>query len=252
MPAAEVSPATTCEVARTARLMRVDAGELAYLLRFDASEIRSLRLAVQARIRADNAHRFKRLATLSGLLPRRLVASLAQRSMSPRLAAGVVQALPPDHAADVAGRMGPAYLAKTCEYLPADVATPIVTHLSDEKLLHVCDVLVAQTACPAMAEMIESLSDAQLLMFMERIDAPAMLLDISAVVTAAGQLERVATLVPDELLSRIIRHAVDSASHWDLAVGLLALLPASERKRLLAVVGAAGGPPENQPGSDTR
>ena len=224
-----------------ARLMRVDPGELAYLARFEASEIRSLRLAVQARIRADNAHRFKRLATLSGLLPRKMVASLAQRSMSPRLAAGVVEALPPDHAADVAGRMEPAYLAKTCEYLPADVATPIVTHLSDEKLLAVCDVMVEQRAQPAMAEMIEALSDAQLVTFMTRIDDPATLLDISAVVTADGQLERVATLVPDELLSRIVRHAVDTAAHWDLALGLLALLPTSERKRLLAVVAASDG-----------
>lgn len=240
----DVPPATTCEVSRTARLMRVDADELAYLLRFDASEIRSLRIAVQARIRTDNAHRFKRLARLSGLLPRKVVASLAQRSMSPRLAAGVVEALPPDHAADVAARMAPAYLAKTCEYLPAQVATPIVAHLSDEMLLAVCDVMVEQDARAAMAEMIESLSDEQLITFMEHIDDPATLLDISAVVTADGQLERVATLVPDDVLSRIIRHAVDSVAHWDLALGLLALLPASERKRLLAVVAAAGGPPE--------
>ena len=239
----DVSPATMCEVARTARLMRVETGELAYLLRFDASEIRSLRLAVHARIRADNAHRFQRLAKLSGLLPRKVVASLAQRSMSPRLAAGIVEALPPEHAADVAGYMEPAYLAKTCEFLPADVATPIVAHLSDGQLLAVCDVLLEREARSAMAEMVETLSNEQLVMFMERIDAPSTLLDISAVVTADGQLERVATLVPDDLLSRIVRHAVDSPLHWDLALGLLALLPASERKRLLAAVAASGGPP---------
>ncbi|UYM06851.1 hypothetical protein [Solicola gregarius] len=240
----DVLPATTVEVARTARLMRVDADALEYLARFDASEIRSLRLAVHTRIRADNAHRFKRLAMLGGLLPRKMTAVLAQRSMSPRLAAGVVEALPPEQAADVAGRMAPAYLAKTCEYLPAGVATPIVVHLSDEKLLAVCDVMVEQEARSAMAEMIESLSDEQLVTFMERIDDPGTLLDISAVVTADGQLERVATLVPDDLLSRIIRHAVDSVAHWDLALALLALLPASERKRLLAVVAASGRPPE--------
>lgn len=239
-----VSPAAACEVGRIAALTRVDATELDYLRRFDATEIRSLRLAVHGRIRADNAHRFKRLATLSGVLPRKLVATLAQRSMSPRLAAGVVEALPPGHAADVAGRMRPAYLAKTCEYLPPDVATPVVAQLSDETLVAVCDVLVEQSACPAMAEMIESLTDDQLCTFMEHIDDPGMLLDISAAVTADGQLERVATLVPDELLSRIIRHAVDSVTHWDLALELLALLPASERKRLLAVVAASDGPPD--------
>lgn len=237
----DVPAATRCEVARAARLMRVESDELAYLQRFDANEVRAVRLAVHARIRADNAHRFQRLAKLSGLLPRSVVASLAQRSMSPRLAAGVVEALPTDHAVDVAARMEPAYLAKTCEYLPADVASPIVAHLSDEKLLTVCDVMVEQRSQPAMAEMIESLSDEQLVTFMERIDDPGMLLDISAVVTADGQLERVATLVPDELLSRIVRHAVDTAAHWDLALGLLALLPASERKRLLAVVAASDG-----------
>lgn len=245
MTVADGAAASTCEVARIARVMRVDPDDVAYLARFDAKEIRSLRLAVQTRIRADNAHRFKRLASLSGLLPATLVASLAQRSMSPRLAAGVVEALSPDQAADVARRMGPAYLAKTCEYLPSSVATPIVTHLADDTLLAVCDVLVEQRAPAAMAEMIESLSDEQLVTFMERVDDPAMLLDISAVTTADGQLERVATLVPDELLSRIIRHAVDSAAHWDLALGLLALLPASERKRLLAVVAAPGTRPDS-------
>lgn len=239
----DVSAATVCEVARAARLMRVEPDQLTYLLRFDASEVRAVRLAVHARIRADNAHRFKRLAKLSGLLPRKMVASLAQRSMSPRLAAGVVEALPADHAADVAGRMEPAYLAKTCEYLSAAVAMPIVAQLPDEQLLAVCDVMVEQCSRAAMAEMIESLSDDQLVTFMVRIDDPGMLLDISAVVTADGQLERVASLVPDELLSRIVRHAVDTAAHWDLALGLLALLPASERKRLLAAVAAAGGPP---------
>ena len=161
--------------------------------------------------------------------------------MSPRLAAGVVEALAAEQAADVASRMEPAYLAKTCEYLPTDVATPIVMHLPEDTLLAVCDVMVEQGARSAMAEMIESLSDDRLITFMRRIDDPAMLLDISAVVTADGQLERVATLVPDALLSRIVRHAVDSPAHWELALGLLALLPASERKRLLAVVSAPDG-----------
>ena len=86
--APEPAESARCEVARAARLMRVEVDDLAYLLRFDAGEIRALRLAVQARIRADNAHRFRRLAKLSGLLPRKVIASLAQRSMSPRLAAG--------------------------------------------------------------------------------------------------------------------------------------------------------------------
>ncbi|MGH3357512.1 MAG: hypothetical protein ACRDO7_01830, partial [Nocardioidaceae bacterium] len=244
---ADVPPAVACEVGRTARLMRVHATDLDYLFRFDAREIRGLRLAVHARIRADNAHRFRRLATLSGVLPRKLVASLAQRSMSPRLAAGVVEALQPEHAADVASRMEPDYLAKTCEYLPPDIATPIIGHLSDDTLVAVCDVLVEQDAYAEMAEMIETLADDQLRTFMERIDDPGMLLDISAVVTADGQLERVATLVPDELLSRIVRHAVDNVRHWDLALSLLALLPAAERKRLLAVVAASGGPPVTPP-----
>ena len=235
------APATACEIARIARAMRVEPDEVAYLARFDAAEIRSLRLAVQARIRDDNAHRFRRLAKLGGLLPTRVVASLAQRSMSPRLAAGVVEALAAEQAADVASRMEPAYLAKTCEYLLTDVATPIVMHLPEDTLLAVCDVMVEQGARSAMAEMIESLSDDRLITFMRRIDDPAMLLDISAVVTADGQLERVATLVPDALLSRIVRHAVDSPAHWELALGLLALLPASERKRLLAVVSAPDG-----------
>lgn len=240
----EVPPSVTCEIARTARLTRSDEDELAYLRRFDAGEIRSLRLAVHARIRADNAHRFKRLATVSGVLPRKLVASLAQRSMSPRLAAGIVEALPAEQAADVAGRMEPAYLAKTCEYLPAAVATPVIAHLSDATLLAVCDVLTERSAYDAMAEMVESLSDDQLRTFMAHVDDPGTLLDVSAAITADGQLERVATLVPDELLSEIVRYAVDSVAHWDLALGLLALLPASQRKRLLSVVSAAGGPPQ--------
>lgn len=240
----DVPVTTSCEIARTARLLRVDPDELAYLSRFDAGEIRAVRLGAHARIRADNAHRFKRLATLSGFLPRKLVASLAQRSMSPRLAAGVVEALPADHAADVAGRMAPAYLAKTCAYLPAEIAHPIVAQLSEDTLLAVCDVLVEQSAHPAMAEMIESLSDEQLVSFMEHIDDPGVLLDISAVVTADGQLERVASLVPDDLLSRIVRHAVDSVTQWELALGLLALLPPADRKRLLAVVAASNEPPE--------
>lgn len=233
-------PATDCEVDRIARVLRVDADDVRYLARFDAAEIRSLRLAVGARIRSENAHRFTRLARLSGLLPARFVASLAQRSMSPRLAAGVVEGLSPEDASDIAGRMEPAYLAKTCEYLPAEVAMPIIAHLAEEKLLAVCDVMIERRALAPMAEMIESLSDEQLVTFMERIDDPAMLLDISAVVTAEGQLERVATLVPDHLLSRIVRHAVDNTTHWDLALGLLALLPASQRKRLLAVVADPG------------
>lgn len=240
---AEVPAPVTCELARTARLLRADEAELAYLLRFDATEIRSLRLAVHARIRGDNAHRFKRLASLSAVLPRKLVATLAQRSMSPRLAAGVVEALPAEHAADVARRMEPDYLAKTCAYLPPDVATPIITHLPDQTLLAVCDVMAQRAAYDAMAEMVESLTDDQLRTFMRHIDDPGTLLDISAAVTADGQLERVATLVSDDLLSRIVRHAVDSAAHWDLALGLLALLPAPQRKRLLAVVAASGGPP---------
>ena len=79
---------------------------------------------------------------------------------------------------------------------------------------------------------------------MEHIDDPGVLLDISAVVTADGQLERVASLVPDDLLSRIVRHAVDSVTQWELALGLLALLPPADRKRLLAVVAASNEPPE--------
>lgn len=241
----DVAAAVAAELTRTARLMHVDATELAYLRRFDAPELRGLRCAVQNRFRAENAHRFKRLAAITAILPHRLVATLAQRSMSPRLAAGVVEALPADAAADVASRMAPEYLATTCAYLPPDVAGPIIGRLPDDVLMAANDVLIERRAYADLAEMVESLDDERLVMMMRHVGDSAALLEISAVVTADGQLDRVAALVPDELLSGILRYAVDSASHWQLALGLLARLPADQRRRLLSV--AATDPEPSEP-----
>lgn len=230
-----MSIATDSELSRTARVLGLDPDDLSFLERFDAAEIGSLRRALAARIDADAAPTYVRIARSSRLLPQAVVARLAEKGMPARLSAGVVGALSPQEAAGVAARMGPAYLCDVCRHLDPRLLAPIVALLPATTIEAAQDELVRRADHDTMAEVVAGLTDEQVVALVPRIATPV-LLQVTLRITDVAALTRLAGLLPEETL----RATVAEASDPDLLSQLLALtsaLPAQARRRVVDSLG---------------
>jgi hypothetical protein len=233
-----LTTAVTAEVERLARLLRCEPGEIDFLSRFAVAELRALRTAVFDRMYADHEPTYSRIAAASRLLPMKVTAPLAQRMLSPRVAAGVVASLPPDQAAQMSGRMAVSYVADVASYLSAQLGAPVLTRLPVDTINRVADVLCERGDHNTMAEIVGSLTDEQVVAVVESIGDAETLVLVALRVTDPEALSRLARVLPDARLEEMVAWASRRSRLWPQLAGLLARLPAPQRKRLLSAVRA--------------
>jgi len=227
-------PGVQAELTRLARLLDCAADDVADLARFDAAELRALRLAVATRQRARGAAVHARLARAGRLVPPRVTASVAHRTMPARVAAEVVSAMRPDHAVEVAHHLPVDYLADVTRHLAPDAAVPVVTGLSEQVLLSVSHELRRRDDFTTMAEVVTALTAAQVEAVAGALDDAAALLQVALHITDDAALDRLVRTLPEPLLARMARRARREARAWPHLLDLLRRLPADRRRRLLA------------------
>ncbi len=217
-----MSTAVSAEVERLARLLRCEAGDLDFLGRFPVEELRRLRLAVWRRMYDDQLVTYARIGSASRLLPVRAVAALAQRTLPPRVSAGVVVSLPPEHAAALAGRMSVDYIAEVAGFLSPDLAEPFLTRLPVEVVTSVAEVLGERGDYATMAEIVSVLSAEQFVAVVEATADGATLVEVTLRITDPEAVRSLVALIPAECLRDMVAWARPRRALWP---ELLALLP---------------------------
>jgi hypothetical protein len=233
-----LSTAVDAEIDRLALLLRCRPREVDFLCRFAAPEIRSLRLAVFARMYADHHTTYSRIASASRLLPMRVTAPLAQRMLPARVSAGVVASLPPGQAADLSQRMSAEYVADVSTYLSPSLAEPVLTRLPVEVVQRVAAVLREREDFNTMAEIVGALSDEQVVAVIQQIEDAETLVQVALRVTDGEALNRLTVLLPEERMLEMVSWARRRARMWPELVSLLGRVPAAQRKRLLSAARA--------------
>jgi hypothetical protein len=234
-----LSLAVTAEMQRLARLLYCEPGDLDYLARFEAVEIRALRTAVSRRMYADHRTTYTRLASASRLLPMKVTASLAERMLPARVAAGVVVSLPATQAAALSTRMSVEYVADVSGSLDPALAAPMLTRLPVGLVVAVARVLAEREDYDTMAETVAMLSDQQVEQVVDAIDDPGTLTLVALRVTDPAALQRLTKLLPEHRLREMVGWARRRARLWPELLALLGRLPAAQRRRLLSAARAS-------------
>jgi hypothetical protein len=234
-----MSLAETAEVERTARLLRCQPGDLRFLSRFSADEVRALRLAVAEALHVDHRGTYSRLGAASRLLPLRVTVPLARRILPARVSAGVVASMPPEQAADMAARMPADYVADVATHLSPVPAAPVLTRLPVQVVVDAAAVLRAREDYATMAEVVAALSTEQVLAVVDTIDEPDVLVEVALRVTDEEALLRLTGVLPEERLQAMVRWASRRVRLWQEVIGLLGRVPAEQRRRLLSAVRAS-------------
>lgn len=229
-----MSSAVKAEIERLAALLGCPAKDLSFLTRFSAQQLRAFRLAAAARLRADQAPTFRRIARAGRLLPAKVTAATTRRAMDADVAAGVVSALKPQQAAEIASCLPTDYLADVTRHLSADSATPVVTRLSDEVILAVSRELRSRRDFTAMAEIISALSGEQTAHVAQALDDPKTLVQVAVRISDDAAIDRLVRALPDDVLSQLVRVGSRQARLWPELLELLGRVPADRRRRLLA------------------
>jgi hypothetical protein len=234
-----LSVAAESELERLARLLRCRAGDLGFLARFAAVEIRALRLAVFARMYADHETTYSRIASASRLLPMRVTAPLAQRMLPARVSAGVVASLPADQAAAMSARMSADYVADVSGFLHPVLSAPVLSRFPADVIVRVAAVLADREDYDTMAEIVSALSDEQVEAVVDAIEDPAVLVQVALRVTDPNALQHLTGIIPEARLREMVVWARRRTRLWPELVALLGRLPTAQRKRLLSAARAS-------------
>ncbi len=199
--------AASAELARLALLLRVGPGDVAYLDKLDASQLRTLRTTLEQRIAAPNQSAHERIAHASKLLPARAIAALAMARMPPRLSAAVVAVMSPQHAADLASAMSPDYLRRVCRHLSMSSARGVPPLLPADVLAAVLHEQMAHRDVLSMAEVVGALHDDQIRTMVRAFDDMSMLLEVALSISDAGAAQRLLRSLPEETLRGLVAAA---------------------------------------------
>lgn len=209
--------AATAELARLALLLRVGPGDVAYLDRLDAAQLRALRITLEQRIAAADQPAHERIAHASKLLPARAIAALAMARMPPRLSAAVVAEMTPQHAADLASAMSPDYLRQVCRHLSMSSARGVPPLLPADVLAAVLHEQMAHRDVVSMAEVVGALDDDQIRTMVRAFDDLSMLLEVALSISDEGAAQRLLRSLPDEMLQGVVAAAaIDPAKRTEL------------------------------------
>lgn len=194
------------ELLRLARLLSVDPADVDGLLPIGAADLRSLRDQVAARLHRSGREAFERAATVAGMVPAGLAATLAQKGLGPVLSARTTAVTPPDKAADLAARMPPEFLADVAVAMDPQVADELLRRLPPDVIAGVGDVLAARGEWLAMADFVGSITDEALAATVRTLSDEAVL-HVGRLLQDPARVDEVVGLLDDERLASLVATA---------------------------------------------
>ncbi len=228
------------EVAKLARLLGREPGELAYLERLGPDELRALRDGVTETLYDANGSSLGRLAAASRLLPAGLTATIGQRAFGPLLSARLAGLLDTDKAVDVATKLPPPFLADVAAELDPRRASDLIASISPALIGQVTAELVARREYVTMGRFVGHLSDDAIAAALATMDDEAVL-QVAFVLEDPSQLSRLFAKLPKGRSAGVIVAAANEGL-WLEALDLLNHLHKRQRKEMVLAAMALDGP----------
>ncbi|HEY1593436.1 MAG TPA: hypothetical protein VGF81_16680 [Solirubrobacteraceae bacterium] len=207
------------EVAKLARLLGRDPGELEYLEQVAPDDLATLREQTTEMLFAAHDATFKRLATSSKLLPTGLVSMLAQHAFGPVLSARIAGLLDPRRAVDIAAKLPVDFLADIAVELDPRRASDVIAGMPPEHVLKVTRVLVARGEYVTMGRFVGHLGDGARDAAITDLD-DATLLRTAFVLEDRDRIDALAELVGEDRIASLAEVA-EREQLWPEALDLL-------------------------------
>jgi hypothetical protein len=221
--------ATEAELVKLARALDTNPDGVAFARALDPADIRRLREQVVAVLYDEHRAAFRRVSTISRVLPTPLNVRIALRAFPPLLAARVAGEMAPDRAAELANRMPIEYLAEACLHLDPRRAAPLICRIKPDRVLAVVVELVDRGEYIALGRLLDAATDRIVLDAAAAISDEA-LLRIGFYAETTARLTRAVAAQPEQRLRSVVACAL--AGPPDLRAAALALIGRLEDNQL--------------------
>jgi hypothetical protein len=199
--------ATRAQVEILARILHTEPAELAFLEEHPLHQVAQLVSAVSDDIFDELAAMFRRVSKLAPLVPNAVVASVAQRMVTPLVAGRAAGALGVDHPDRIVGvlsRLEPGYMAACAPYLDPRAVKLLAPRISADLLLPAGRVLLERREYAVAARFVEFATHQLIVEFEKGLDDDAGLLRTAALVVDDERLNEVIRVMPEARVERIL------------------------------------------------
>lgn len=221
MTASQVPPHP--EIAKLARLLRVEASTLSFLGTVDEQDLATFRGQVTDVLFDANTATLKRLASAAKLLPSAVLAKIAEAVFGPLLCARIAGLIDPVKAAEVAKRLSPAFLADVAAELDPRRADGVVGMLPPKIVTPVARELAQREDWITLGRFVGVLRDEPLAACIGELTEAA-LLYTAVVVEEAAAIAQVINLLP-RARREVLLSTVGELGLWPIVLNRLTLLP---------------------------
>jgi hypothetical protein len=217
--------ARKAEIVKLARLLEIEADQLAPLEQVDAESLRALRERTTELLFEGHMGAFRRAVHASGLLPAGVSATIAERAFGPLLCARLAGLVGTERAVAVAGHLSPDFLADVAVHMDPRRASQVIARVPAGLVGEITERLAERGEHVVMGRFAGHLTDEALRRTFDQLEDRD-LLQIGF--TLEEGLDRAVGLLPDRRMEGVLR----CAAHADLwAEGLTLLHDLDEPRR---------------------
>jgi hypothetical protein len=190
------------EILKLARLFQRDPDRLAYLEQVPLDDLRILRERATESLFTQHEAILRRLAAASRLLPVSLVASLAQNTFGPVLAARIAGLLDPARADEVGANLPTEFVADIAVELDPRRASAVIARIPAERIRRITRELARRGEYVTMGRFVGHLDDEALASAINELSDEE-LLETFVVMEDPPDLERLARLTDRERVDHL-------------------------------------------------
>ncbi|WP_030564511.1 hypothetical protein [Streptomyces aureocirculatus] len=228
------------EVLKTARLLDVDPGCLAFLRELPADDVRRFRGDCVAALYDRSPEMLDRIASATKLVPAGVAAAISQKALGPRLAAAVAGRLEPARAADIIEKLPVPFTAESCAHLDPRRISGIVDRLDENLVVRIAVALAEREDHITMGRFVGHLRDSALRRILPQVADPVVL-RTGFLIDLPERLGQIVELMGEERLAAVIATAAADGL-WPEALAVAGMVTGAQRARIAAL--AAAQPPE--------
>ena len=197
------------EQVRLARTLGVEPTELEFLMGASEADLRALREAVAEQLFARDRRHFEGMVKLAKRLPAPLAATLAQRALGPRLAAGAANVLPPEMAKDMIKRLPAPFLADVAGHADVRRIAPLLAKVPPETTREIARLLAQRGEWVVMGAFVSHLNKQSLEAAISVLDAEALLRTGFVIEDKPKVVDATVRMLSDQRLNDYARQAVE-------------------------------------------
>lgn len=226
---------TRAEIEKLAALTHLDVAELQPLAEGGAENLRALRRRINQRIFDESRDKFRALEKFTRLLPKGMIAKLAQNSLGPMLSGRVVGEMDPIRAFKIAKRLPASFLADAVPEAEPVKVREIIPYMPAALIRDVALILVEREDYILMGRFADALSAPAIRAVVGAVEDDAVLLKIAFYMEEKKQLTKVVHMIDNDRVARLIRTGTEKTL-WPQALSVIDNVDADLRGRLANIM----------------